>query len=330
MTTPLQLIATAGLYQNTGFAANTAMLSSVSSYESLALIAPLITARTVGGTANIANVTPGGANTARFSSTTIANLNYLGNSTCSALADNPPSSVAGVTLSATPPGLTGAVLSGANIVIPADLTKFMQLFSATVGYVSVTNRVINTSRNSATFLGPTFTSMNALTTGDVSSVNSNINAFGADLAKLGQLIDFSRLGDLGAPSQLLRQLVLVGGLTPGVLGALQDTGVVAEEVNALKDGNYQWADRLQNLAYRAMQKITGDNLQQVLDILDITTQGLTTMADLLNPVKIFPNSFQTFTAPGTTGLQLIYLDSTGAVNSNLKTTLPPWYIEVAV
>jgi len=330
MTTPLQLIATAGLYQNVGFAANTAMLSSVSSYENLSLIAPLITARTVGGTANIANVTPGGANTSRFSSTTIANLNYLGNSTCAALADNVPSTVSGVTLTNVPPGLSGAVLTGANIVIPADLTKFMQIFSSTVGYVQVTNKVINTSRNSATFLGPTFTSMNALTTGDISAVNSNIDAFGADLARLGNLIDLSRLGDLGAPSQLLRQLILVGGLTPGVIGALEDTGVAIDQVNALKDGNYELADTVQNLAYQAMTKITGDDLTQVLDILDITTTGLKTMADLLNPVKIFPNSFQTFTTPTTTGLQTIYVNSTGSVNNNLKTTLPPWYIEVAV
>ena len=330
MTTPLQLIATAGLYQNTGFAVNTAMLSSVSSYESLSLIAPLITARTVGGTANIPNVTPGGANVSRFNSTTIANLNYLGNSTCAALADNVPSTVSGVTLQNVPPGLSGAVLTGANIVIPADLTKFMQIFSSTVGYVQITNKVINTSRNSATFLGPTFTNMNALTTGDISAVNSSIDAFGADLARLGNLIDFARLGDLGAPSQLLRQLILVGGLTPGVIGALQDTGVAVDQVNALRDGNYELADTLQNLAYQAMTKVTGDELTQVLDILDVTTTGLTTMADLLNPVKIFPNSFQTFSAPTTIGPQKIYVNATGSVNGSLKTTLPAWYIEVAV
>ena len=325
MTTPLQLIATAGLYQNTGFAANTAMLSAVSSFESLSLIAPLLQARIAGGTANIA---PG--NTARFSNTTIANLNSLGSTTCSALADNAPSTAASVTLTSTAPGITGAIKTGANTVIGSDLTKFMQLFSSAVGYVQVTNQVINTSRNSATFLGPTFTNMTALTTGDVSSSNSALAAFGADLKKLGQLIDLSRLGDLGSPAQLLRQLILVGGLTPGVLGALNDSGVATEEVNQLRDGNYDMADSLQNLAYKAMLQVTGDELVQVLDILEVTTANINTMADLLNPYKLFPTSYRTFTAPTTTGLQLIYLDANGTVNSNLKTTLPPWYIEVSV
>lgn len=325
MTTPLQLIATAGLYQNTGIAANTAVLSAVSSFESLSLIAPLIQARIAGGNANIA---PG--NTSRFNSTTIANLNSLGSTTCSALADNPPSTAGSVTLTSTAPGLTGAVKEGANTVINSDLTLFMQLFSSAVGYVQVTNQVINTSRNSATFLGPTFTNMTALTTGDVSSCNSALAAFGSDLRKLGQLIDLSRLGDLGSPAQLLRQLILQGGLTPGVLGALNDSGVATEEVNQLRDGNYEMADSLQNLAYRAMLQVTGNELAQVLDILEVTTTNINTMADLLNPYKLFPTSFRTFTAPTTTGLQLIYLDASGTVNSNLKTTLPSWYIEVSV
>lgn len=325
MTTPLQLIAIAGLYQNTGFAANTAMLASVSSFESLSLIAPLLQARIAGGTANIA---PG--NTARFSNATIANLNSLGSTTCSALADNPPSTAGTVTLTNTAPGVTGAVTTGANIVIPTDLTKFMQIFSAAVGYVSTTNRVINTSRNSATFLGPTFSNMTALTTGDVSAVNSNIQAFGSDLARLGTLIDLAALGNLGSPSQLLRQLIKVGGLTPGVLGLLVDTGVAESEVTALRDGNYELSDSLQNLAYRAMTKVVGDELQQVLDVFDITTTGIQNMAELLNPVKIFPNCFQTFTTPTTIGLQNIYINAGGTVNSNLLNTLPKYLIEAVV
>jgi hypothetical protein len=333
MTTPLQLIATAGLYQNTGIAANTAMLTAISSYETLSLIAPLLIARIAGATANIPNVTPGGANTSRFSTVTIANLNSLGTATCSALADTVPSSVTGVTLTNTIPGLSGAIKVGAATVIPADLTQFMQAFNQADGYVQITNRVINTSRNSATFLGPTFTNMNALTTGDISNVTRDPAAFGADLVRLGNLIDLSRLGELGTPSQLLRQLIITGGLTPGVEGALNDAGVATDIVNNLRDGNYELADSLQNAAYRAMLTVTGDNLAQVLDILDVTTAGILTMADLLNPYKLFPNSFQTLTAPTNTSqytLANVYVDSSGTVNSNLKTLLPVYYIEIAV
>lgn len=327
MTTPLQLIATAGLYQNIGIAANTAVLSAVSSFESLSLIAPLIQARIAGGNANIA---PG--NTSRFNSTTIANLNSLGSTTCSALADNPPSTAGSVTLTSTAPGLTGAVKEGANTVINSDLTLFMQLFSSAVGYVQVTNQVINTSRNSATFLGPTFTNMNALTTGDISSVNSNIPAFGADLQRLGKLIDLSRLGDLGSPAQLLRQLIIVGGLVPGVLGALNNVGVSTADINQIPDPTYQMSDTLQKAAYQAMTQIKGDDLIQVLEILDVTTSGIATMADLLNPYKLFPNSYLTFTAPTSQGQQPIYISSAlpGTVNGLLESSLPDYFIKVGV
>ena len=332
MTTPLQLIATAGLYQNQGIAANTAMLTAISSYETSALFAPLLQCIINGGNANIAPVTIGGANTARFSSNTLGNLNTLGYTVCPALSDAIPSGVANVTANNASPGLTGAIKLGASTVIPTDLTKFMQAFSAATGYVVITNRVINTAKNSATFLGPTFTNMNALTTGEISSVNSNILAFGQDLQKLGKLIDLSRLGDLGSPAQLLRQLIVVGGLVPGVLGALNNSGVPAEEVNQIPDPGYQMSDTLQKAAYRAMTQIHGDDLIQVLEILDVTTQGITTMADLLNPYKLFPNSYLTFTAPTSQGLQPIYVNSAvpGTVNALLESTLPDYFIKVGV
>ena len=43
----------------------------------------------------------------------------------------------------------------------------------------------------------------------------------------------------------------------------------------------------QKAMYNAMTQITGDALTQILQILGVTTTGITTMADLLNPVKIF-------------------------------------------
>jgi hypothetical protein len=59
---------------------------------------------------------------------------------------------------------------------------------------------------------------------------------------------------------------------------------------------------------------TTNCLQDVLDILDCTTLGIETMADLLNPVKLFPASFSSLTLPTPNGPVLIY-DETGAVNS---------------
>jgi hypothetical protein len=46
------------------------------------------------------------------------------------------------------------------------------------------------------------------------------------------------------------------------------------------------------------------------------------MADLLNPVKILPRSYNTLTAPTADGLRGIYINEAGAVNSKLETELP--------
>jgi hypothetical protein len=71
-----------------------------------------------------------------------------------------------------------------------------------------------------------------------------------------------------------------------------------------------------------MTQVTGFTLSQVLRVLNVTTTGLATMADLLNPVKIFPNSFQTLTVLTSNGLRGIYVDNIGTVNSLLETELP--------
>jgi hypothetical protein len=51
--------------------------------------------------------------------------------------------------------------------------------------------------------------------------------------------------------------------------------------------------------------------------------NITTMADLLNPYKLFPNSFQTLTVTDVSLVsQNIYINATGTVNATLAQTLP--------
>ena len=82
--------------------------------------------------------------------------------------------------------------------------------------------------------------------------------------------------------------------------------------------------------YLAMTKITGNDLTQVLTALNVTTVGIETMADLLNPLKLFPNSYQSLTAPTATGPVFIYVNSTGSVNTELTTQLPPYVVSSLV
>lgn len=83
--------------------------------------------------------------------------------------------------------------------------------------------------------------------------------------------------------------------------------------------------------YEAMTQVTGEPLAQILQVLNVTTPNITTMADLLNPYKLFPNSFQTLTVPTMNGPRAIYVNSSGSVNTKLgdtsvKLTALPDYI----
>ena len=49
--------------------------------------------------------------------------------------------------------------------------------------------------------------------------------------------------------------------------------------------------------YGAFSIIVGDSLTEVLVSLNCKTAGLDSLADLLNPKKLFPNSYQSLTVP---------------------------------
>jgi hypothetical protein len=155
----------------------------------------------------------------------------------------------------------------------------------------------------------------------LSTVTQAFAAFGTDLARTGTLINLDNLNSLGSPQGLLNQLLATGSLPAGVTTALLDAGIAPERIAQI--GVSGLTDTEQRQAYLAMTQVTGPVLQQTLALLNVTTPGVQTMADLLNPVVIFPTSFNTLTAPTTEGLRGIYLNSTGTVNSALATTLPP-------
>ena len=80
-----------------------------------------------------------------------------------------------------------------------------------------------------------------------------------------------------------------------------------------------------------MQNVTGTDLEQVLAIFGITTPNIQTMADLLNPVKIFPNSFpsltvRTYNQDTTSVLRAVYDNNQGTVNSKLLIYLPKFVL----
>jgi hypothetical protein len=154
-----------------------------------------------------------------------------------------------------------------------------------------------------------------------------MRTFGLDLAALGQLIDLDNLGNFGSPAALLRQLITLTNLTANIRAALIQAGLDEDSIGNLINPNVNVSDTVQHQAYLGMLNVTGTDLEQVLAILGVTTQNINTMADLLNPVKIFPNSIasltvRTYNQDTTSVLRAIYDNTQGTVNSKLLIYLP--------
>lgn len=309
---PLQLNAGAGLLQNQGIAPNAEFELAITAYESTA-VAPLLATIETGATGNILNTT------------NLNSLKTLGSTTCPALGDSVPTGYGNIVVGTNPAGYTGYLKTQANVELGSgDVSKFCQGLSVAQGYAAQTNILINSAVNSQTYLGNTFTNTNSQITGDITAVNLATTSFGKDLTNLGNLIDLSDLGNLGTPMALVQQIINIVGNVPILAVYFIAEGVPQSTVLELNNPNASVTDSVQKLMYQAMTKITGDTLTQLLQVLGVTTVGINSLADLLNPLKLFPNSFQSLTAPTANGPRAIYLNSTGTINTALATELPPY------
>jgi hypothetical protein len=304
--TALQLNAAAGLLQNQGIAINANLISAIDSYETTTLIAPFL--NTVGSANITANV--------------VNDLETLAAATCAALSNSVPSEYSSLGQQMTTVVLDQATLDICN----NNVSQLTQAFNQAEGYASQTTVFVNSAVNSQTYLGNTFTNMNNMITGGVSAVNLATQAFGQDLQNLGRLINLSDLGNFGTPLSLVRQLYATTGTIPILAVAFIQAGVPQDVVLNISNPTVSVLDSTQRLMYQAMTQITGSDLAQILSVLQVTTLGITNMADLLNPIKLFPNSFQSLTAPTADGPRAIYVDVSGSVNTNLITQLPPYVV----
>jgi len=295
----VNLIAGAGILGNVGgypIAANTNLTTAISSYTSTTVVARFLAIAESG----------------------YVDQNIVAN-TFPALTDAVPtmyqSNVGNATLTSTVVTVNNQILGN------SDIGKFEQVFSAAQSFVSQTNQLIKTTLNANSATNTTgYTSQDNLSTGGISSISQAFAAFGADLAQLGFSIDLNNLNNLGNPAALLQQLATVSSTTPALNTALLNAGI--PESAAADPQSVTFSSQQQRLIYIAMTQITGTDLQQILSLLRVTTAGLTTMADLLNPVKMFPRSYNTLTAPTANGLRGIYINSSGTVNTRLETELP--------
>jgi hypothetical protein len=320
---PLQLIAGAGLANNTALAVSTELAATTAEYRSTSLISPF--AATVGNSQ--ASGILGGS---------YANLLILTASTCPPLSDSTPAALAstlGILLSNN--ASSGNSAAGFTSLIPqfgetylgsGDNSIFVQVFILSEGYINSTNDYILSVNNSNVYYGSSFTTINSLITGDLDQVNLAFGAFGTDLKNLGEAIDLGNLNNLGSPLALLQQIATVAGLTPRLL---QELDILNISPDVVFDPPVLLAPLLllEKVLYRTYEEITGNDLKEILMLLNVTTPGISSLADLLNPVKIFPNSFFSLTVKTVDGLRGIYLDRFGSVNNKLLSSLPAYVLD---
>lgn len=190
-----------------------------------------------------------------------------------------------------------STLEQGDDINPAGYRDFVQSFNGAYGFISYSNSAILPVDNSKTFLDGAYSNMNDLISGDITGVSLATKAFGQDIISLGKALNLSTISTFGLPSNLLKTLVQHNALTQNVSLAIIATGINTNELGALITNISPPTVEQEQKLYAAFYITVGDSLTEALIPLNCKTQGLQSLADLLNPKKMFPNSYETLTVP---------------------------------
>lgn len=174
---------------------------------------------------------------------------------------------------------------------------FVSSFLTATNFISYTNTMINSFYYAPSYLNGVYSNMNDLSSADITNLTLSTSIFGQDCIKLGKAIDLTQIQKFGLPSVLLRTLKKYNAITQSLSLALIASGFTSTDVNNLLNVNYTASQDEEQKIYAAMLIIVGSDLESILIPLNCKTQGLETLADLLNVKKIFPNSYRTLTVP---------------------------------
>lgn len=179
-----------------------------------------------------------------------------------------------------------------------EYKEFLSSFLSAQAFIDYNNQVIMANQNSKTFLDGAYSNMDDLISADAYGVNLANALFGTDLDNLGKVINLSRIDSFGLPSVLLQTLGENNAVVQDLVLALLSSGLESSEVQGLISGSIVTPTiEQEKQIYSAFLIIIGENLAEVLAPLQCTTQGLDSLADLLDVKKMFPNSYQSLTVP---------------------------------
>ena len=220
-----------------------------------------------------------------------------------------------------------------------DYRDFLSSFLTTNAYIAYNNQVIMSQQNARTFLDGSYSNMDDLISADITGVSLATKAFGQDLENLGKILNLKKLDAFGLPSILLQILGENNAVIQDLVLALLASGLDSSEVSSLVSGSIPIPSKDQERKiYSAFLIIMGENLKSVLAPLQCVTQGLETLADLLNVKKLFPNSYETLTVPKynselglPTNSKTYYpIYSLGGVNTALSTPEMNEYVGIQI
>jgi len=174
---------------------------------------------------------------------------------------------------------------------------FVQQFQNAYSFIEYQNQFILSANNSRYFLQGTYSNMDDLTTGDLSGVSLATQAFGSDLVTSGRAIDLSTIETFGLPSNLLYNLEKNNALTKSVTLALFGVGFTTQTLSDVLANKITLTKQQEAAMYTAFTLILGPELTEVLVALNCQTEGLESLADLLNVKKLFPKSYESLTVP---------------------------------
>jgi hypothetical protein len=213
-----------------------------------------------------------------------------------------------------------STLEKGDDVNPIGYRDFLQSFNTAAGFISYSNTGILSVDNSATFLDGTYSNMNDLISGDLTGISLATKAFGQDLITMGKVLNLETISTFGLPSNLLKTLAKHSALTQNISLAIISAGINTNELDAILGNAVQPTIEQEQKLYAAFYLTVGQSLSDALIPLNCKTSGLTSIADLLNPIKLFPNSYSTLTVP-------VYNTTTQPTNSK---TYYPIYINNAI
>lgn len=320
---PLMLIAGEGLVQNTGLGINTTLTSRINTYTATSSVSAYASVISAAESALITtNPSPPPAT---ITSPSLNDIYTFANNTCPALVNAIPSSAS---IGSTTNRFTGQLVAHANNILGnGDLSKFVVQMYTVMAYTVSSGSFIDAAVTTNSSLGPTFSKMDELTTGSISSISLATAAFGNDLINTGLLIDLDKLNTYGTPHALIVKLAtrgLLSYISEELIKAGVNPTALSTKITVLEN-NETLPLIIQKKCYEAFKTVTGNKLTTIKAALRVNIpNGIGTLADLIDTQKIFPTSYRTLTSPYKTGYKAIYVGE-NSVNGLFKNLGKDYY-----